>query len=231
MQEHSESQKKIRSFVRREGRITEAQTRALNTLWDIYGLTTDQGLLNREAVFGNTHDCVLEIGFGMGHSLAMMAQQNPTLNFIGIEVHRPGVGTLMNQLELQQASNVRLYQEDALEVLERCIPDASLIRVNLFFPDPWPKARHHKRRIVNTAFADLIARKLKPGGIFHLATDWENYKDHMLEVLTPHPLFLNLFAPHSCAPGPWERPETKFEARGKKLGHGVWDLVFKRRAV
>lgn len=220
----------IRSFVKREGRLTSGQARALETVWPHYGIEASEQPLDWRGVFGNDHPVTLEIGFGNGASLAQMAAAAPEHNFLGIEVHRPGVGHLLMEIERRGLENVRVMCHDAVEVLQRQIPDASLDRVLLFFADPWPKKRHHKRRIVQTAFADLIADKLKPGGVFHMATDWENYAEHMLEVMEPHPRFRNQAGPGQFAPRPDYRPLTKFEQRGLKRGHGVWDLLYERIA-
>ena len=218
----------IRSFVRREGRLTRGQQRALDLLWPQFGIEAGEGPLELDTLFGRSAPKVLEIGFGMGASLAQMAAAKPDWDFLGIEVHRPGVGTLLRHIEEQGLSNVRVICADAVEVLKQRIPDASLDRVQLFFPDPWHKKRHHKRRIVQPEFVALIAAKLKPGGVFHLATDWENYAQHMLAVLSASPQFRNQAGEGHYAPRPEERPLTKFEQRGQRLGHGVWDLLFVR---
>ena len=219
--------RKIRSFVRREGRITPAQQRALQQLWPRFGLEV-QGQLDLDACFGRSAPHILEIGFGNGHALAAMAEETPELDFIGIEVHRPGVGRLLLELESRELTNVRVFCADAMDVLGECLPDASVDRVLLFFPDPWPKKRHHKRRIVQAPFIDMVARKLKPGGTFHLATDWENYAAQMLAAMTQSTAFINCAASGGFSPRPAYRPVTKFEQRGRRLGHGVWDLVFRR---
>ena len=219
--------RKIRSFVRREGRITPAQQRALHELWPRFGLETT-GQPDLDACFGRSAPRTLEIGFGNGRSLADMAEHAPELDFIGIEVHRPGVGRLLIELETRALTNVRVFCADALDVLGGCLPDASLDRVLLFFPDPWPKKRHHKRRILQPPFIELVASKLKPGGTFHMATDWENYAEQMLEAMTRSPAFTNCATDNGYSPRPAYRPETKFERRGRRLGHGVWDLVFRR---
>jgi tRNA (guanine-N7-)-methyltransferase len=218
----------IRSFVRREGRLTRGQQRALAVLWPQFGIDRGDSLLDLEALFGRAAPKVLEIGFGMGTSLAAMAAARPEWDFVGIEVHRPGVGTLLRQVEAQGLRNVRVICDDAVEVLKQRIPDASLDRVLLFFPDPWHKKRHHKRRIVQPDFVALVAIKLKPGGVFHLATDWEDYAEHMLAVVGASPAFRNLAGAGCYAPRSAERPLTKFEQRGRRLGHGVWDLLFER---
>ncbi len=217
----------IRSFIRRQGRITLAQHRALEDLWPIYGLAADQ-TLNAQQVFGRTAPLVLEIGFGNGESLAAMAKASPDTDFIGIEVHRPGVGHLLLCADEQGLTNLRVYCADAIEILTQHIADASLDRVQLFFPDPWPKKRHHKRRIVRPDFLDLICRKLKSGGVFHAATDWEPYAEHMAEALAACPALISLAEASAFSPRPAYRPLTKFETRGQRLGHGVWDLIYRR---
>jgi tRNA (guanine-N7-)-methyltransferase len=234
--------REIKSFVRREGRMTEGQKRALEALFPEFGILYDLNnilknspknkiFLNLESIFGNQHPVVLEIGFGMGDSLISMAESQPHLNFIGIEVHRPGIGVLLNKIEEKNLKNIRVMDGDAVEILKNLFADESLARVNLYFPDPWHKTRHHKRRIVQKGFLKLLARKLVPGGIFHAATDWENYAEHMMSVLSDSPYFFNLFGEHHFSPDAMDRPETKFERRGLKLGHGVWDLVFIREQV
>ena len=218
----------IRSFVLRTGRMTESQKRAYDQLWPRYGLTIDQGMQNFAQLFQRNAPTVFEIGFGMGDSLAQMAAAAPDADFIGVEVHRPGVGRLLRLANERQLNNLRLYADDAVEVLSLCIPDQSLDRVQLFFPDPWHKKKHHKRRIVQPGFMHLIAAKLKPGGIFHAATDWENYAEHMMQVLTDTEGWENPQGVGNFSPRPDYRPGTKFEARGERLGHGVWDLIFRR---
>jgi tRNA (guanine-N7-)-methyltransferase len=223
----------IRSFVRREGRLTKGQQRALNELWDSFGINNgidnEPSLLDLNAAFGNeSRPKVLEIGFGNGCSLAQMAAAQPENDYLGVEVHHPGVGALLLLVQEQQLSNVRVICDDAVEVLKHRIPDASLDRVQLFFPDPWHKRRHHKRRIIQAGFVALIARKLKPGGEFHLATDWKNYALYMAKVMKNAPDFENTITDDDFAPRPDYRPLTKFEQRGRRLGHGVWDLIYQR---
>lgn len=221
----------IKSFVRRQGRLTLGQQRALDELLPRFGIPAGDAPLDLTALFGNDHPVTLEIGFGNGETLAAMAEAAPELNFIGIEVHRPGVGHLLHLIEEKGLTNVRVANEDAVELLKKRIPEASLDRLLLFFPDPWHKSRHHKRRIVQPAFAALVASRLRPGGLWHLATDWENYAEHMREVLEASPDFVNAVGPNLCAPErPAWRPETKFERRGLRLGHGVWDLLYTRKA-
>jgi len=217
----------IRSFVRREGRITRAQEQALTRLWPRYGLEAD-ARLDLDACFGRRAPRTLEIGFGNGETLASLANQELTTDFLGVEVHRPGIGHLLLTLERRELDNVRVISADAIQVLKTCLPDASLDRVLLFFPDPWPKKRHHKRRIVQPDFVELLARKLRTGGVLHMATDWEDYAQHMLEVMAGTASFRNRAGPGNTFPRPDYRPLTKFEQRGLRLGHGVRDLLFER---
>jgi tRNA (guanine-N7-)-methyltransferase len=213
--------------VRRESRITRAQEQALERLWPRYGL--DAGTpFDLDACFGRHAPRTLEIGFGNGASLAGMAGQEPAADFLGIEVHRPGVGHLLLELDRRELDNVRVICADAVDVLKNCLPDAALARVLLFFPDPWPKKRHHKRRIVQPDFVELLARMLQPGGILHLATDWEHYAQHMLEVMAGTTSFRNRAGSGNYSPRPDYRPVTRFEQRGLRLGHGVRDLLFER---
>tara|TARA_R110002111_G_scaffold27913_9_gene59958 strand:- start:5088 stop:5777 length:690 start_codon:yes stop_codon:yes gene_type:complete len=219
--------RRIRSFVKREGRLTPGQDAALKTGWPVYGLSTEKPL-DLSTVFSNDRPTTLEIGFGNGESLATMAEANPERNFIGIEVHRPGVGHLLRLIQEKELRNIRLFDTDAIDVLQLAIADHSLDCVQLFFPDPWHKKRHHKRRIVQTAFLDLIHSKLQPGGCFHAATDWQPYAEHILDTLNAHPGFINN-ATDGYSKRPENRPLTKFENRGLRLGHGVWDMIFRAR--
>ncbi|WP_339514123.1 tRNA (guanosine(46)-N7)-methyltransferase TrmB [Pseudomonas sp. RL_15y_Pfl2_60] len=219
----------IKSFVMRAGRMTEGQQRGLDQGLSKFGLKLEDGPQDFDAVFGRQAPRTFEIGFGMGHSLLEMAAAAPEHDFIGVEVHRPGVGALLNGLLTQNLSNVRVYSCDALEVLRNCVADNSLDRLMLFFPDPWHKARHHKRRIVQLEFAELVRQKLKVGGVLHMATDWQPYAEYMLEVMSAAPGYQNLAADGQYVPRPAERPITKFERRGERLGHGVWDLKFERQ--
>lgn len=216
----------IRSFVLRQGRLTKGQEQALTHLWPIFGIDYQSGT-NIE--FNHSQPTVLEIGFGMGASLVEMAKAAPSKNFIGIEVHKPGVGACLMAIEDNQLSNLKVMCHDAVEVLENMIPDNSLDKVQIFFPDPWHKARHNKRRIIQPEFVNLISQKLKSGGILHLATDWQHYAEHMLEVLSNADAFTNLSSTNDYVPRPEDRPITKFEKRGQNLGHGVWDLQFIRK--
>ncbi len=218
----------IKSFVMRAGRMTEGQQRGLEQGLPKFGLALSDGLRDFDQVFGRSAPRTFEIGFGMGHSTLLMAAAAPEQDFIGVEVHRPGVGALLNGALAQNLSNIRVYTCDALEVLRDCVADASLDRVLLYFPDPWHKARHHKRRIVKAEFAELVRQKLKVGGVLHMATDWEPYAEYMLEVMQVAPGYRNLAADGRCVERPSERPVTKFERRGERLGHGVWDLKFAR---
>ncbi|CAH9056308.1 tRNA (guanine-N(7)-)-methyltransferase [Pseudoalteromonas holothuriae] len=220
--------RKVRSFVKREGRLTKGQQAAIDKCWPAMGLEHSQGMLDFSQIFGNDNGVVLEIGFGMGKSLVEMAKNAPELNFIGIEVHRPGVGACLMEADEQQVTNLRVFEHDAVEVLADCIADGSLTTMQLFFPDPWHKKRHHKRRIVQLEFVESLRSKLKIGGVFHMATDWENYAEHMLEVMQAAPGYKNISEANNFVPRPDNRPLTKFEQRGHRLGHGVWDLMFKR---
>lgn len=218
----------VRSFVRRSGRLTAAQDRATELGWPRFGIEYSPDTIDLDAVFGRSAPRYLEIGFGMGNSLAAMARHHPDNDYLGVEVHRPGVGSLLIHMEEQSLSNIRLLCHDAVEVLENMLPDHSLDGVYLFFPDPWQKKRHHKRRIVNPKFLHLLARKLKHGAVFHMATDWQEYATHMMEVTSACPLFANQAGSGNYSPRPDYRVLTKFEKRGQRLGHGVWDLVFTR---
>jgi len=220
--------RRIRSFVRRQGRLTKGQQLALDQYWPEMGVEFQPEPLNLTRLFGRDAPVVLEIGFGMGASLVTMAQNNPQQNFLGIEVHAPGVGACLASAKEANVENLRVMCHDAVEVLEKMIPDNSLRMVQLFFPDPWHKARHNKRRIVQTPFAELVMRKLKLGGVFHMATDWEAYAEHMLEVMNSIDGYKNQSATQDYVPRPETRPLTKFEQRGQRLGHGVWDLMFER---
>ncbi len=221
-------QRKIRSFVRREGRMTAAQTRALDELWPRYGIDKLDQELDVEALFGNQNPVTLEIGFGNGESLATMAAASPEKNFIGIEVHRPGVGNLMIQAEKLELNNIQVIVDDAVDMLEKTLPDGSLDCVQIFFPDPWHKKRHHKRRLIQKKFIDLLASKQCEHGLLHLATDWQDYAEHMLTVLKQHHQYQLLTPSEQFHIRPAHRPETKFERRGLKLGHTIWDLVYRR---
>jgi len=226
--EEGKFMRRIRSFVRREGRLTKGQERALQELWPVMGVEYRDEMLDLNQLFGRHAPRILEIGFGMGKSLVEMAAAAPEKNFIGIEVHRPGVGACLSSAQDAGITNLRLFCHDAVEVLGQMIPDQSIDTLQLFFPDPWHKARHHKRRIVQPAFVQMLRPKLKIGGVFHMATDWENYAEHMLEVMSAAEGYENTSATGNWVSRPDWRPLTKFEQRGHRLGHGVWDLIFKR---
>ncbi|GKW03869.1 tRNA (guanosine(46)-N7)-methyltransferase TrmB [Pectobacterium odoriferum] len=226
--ENGRPMRRIRSFVRRQGRLTNGQQLALDNYWPVMGVEYQTELVDFNALFGRDAPVVLEIGFGMGASLVTMAAQHPEQNFLGIEVHLPGVGACLASAQEAGISNLRVMCHDAIEVLMNMIPDGSLSMVQLFFPDPWHKARHNKRRIVQVPFVQLVQSKLKVGGVFHMATDWEPYAQHMLEVMTSVTEYRNLSNNNEYVERPESRPLTKFEARGQRLGHGVWDLMFER---
>ncbi len=230
MAEASLARRPIRSFVRREGRMTDAQRRAMVELWPRYGVEPGDGILDLPGLFGRGAPVVLEIGFGNGETLAALAVANPQINCLGIEVHRPGVGSLLRRLAAADISNVRVMVADAKDVLAHRLADGSLAAVHLFFPDPWPKKRHHKRRLVQADFVALVGCKLGPGGVFHLATDWPDYAHQMMAVLSASDALENVAGTGRFAER-GDRPPTKFERRGARLGHGVWDLVFRRRMV
>ena len=218
----------VRSYVLRAGRVTGGQQRALDELWPEFGIEAGKGLLEFGTLFGNANPVIMEIGFGNGEATWRMAKAHPEENYLGVEVHRPGVGRLLLNIEEQGLANVRIACEDAVELLRERIPDASLAGLRIYFPDPWPKKRHHKRRIVQPAFAALAARKIRSGGILHLATDWMPYAEFMLEVMQGSAEFENLSPTGDyCAKPDW-RPPTKYEQRGERLGHRVADLVYRR---
>jgi len=217
----------IKSFVMRAGRTTEGQARALTELGPRFVLPFKQEALDYAATFGRSAPVVLEIGFGMGDATATIAQTLPNTDFIGVEVHEPGVGALLKRIGDQDIGNLRLIRHDAVEVLEHMIAPASLAGVHIFFPDPWHKTRHHKRRLIQAPLVAHLASRLAPGAYLHCATDWEPYAHQILQVLSEEPTLAN--TAEGYAPKPAYRPLTKFENRGLKLGHGVWDLVFKKR--
>jgi len=219
--------RKIRSFVLRQGRVTKAQKSALENLWPIFGIERANTLLDFPQLFGNDAAITLEIGFGNGASLAEMARNTPERNFVGIEVHPPGVGNLLRLIGDHQLKNIRILNHDAVEILQHRVVQNSLDRVQLYFPDPWHKKKHHKRRIVNTTFVSLLTSRLQAHGVLHMATDWEHYALQMKKVMLATPAFQSCFE-SAFAPRPDDRPLTKFEQRGLKLGHGVWDLVFQK---
>ena len=242
-----EHKRTIRSFVLRQGHMTASQQRAIDTLWSQFGVDYQTAGLDLNQCFGREQAKVLEIGFGMGVATAEIARRLPETDFLAIDVHGPGVGNLLKLIEEQQLSNIRVMRHDAVEVVENMLADGSLSGIHIFFPDPWHKKRHNKRRLIQPPFVELLASRLKPGGYIHCATDWENYALQMLEVLGGEPSLDNSVANPApaalaaaleadsaaglagFAPRPDYRPLTKFENRGLRLGHGVWDLVFRKR--
>jgi tRNA (guanine-N7-)-methyltransferase len=221
------SKRHIRSYVLRQGRVSPAQQRACETLLPRFGIAYAAQTLDLEQAFGRSAPKILEIGFGMGDSTATIALAHPENDYLALEVHTPGVGNLLKLIDSQQISNIRIIQHDAVEVLRDMIAATTLDGVHIFFPDPWHKARHNKRRLIQTPFIAQLATKLKPGGYIHVATDWQDYAEQALAVLTAEPLLEN--TAEGYAPRPDYRPLTKFEQRGIRLGHGVWDMVFRRK--
>jgi len=219
----------IKSFVIRAGRLSPRQKRGLDQYLPDYQLALTDTPWDWSECFGRTAEVVVELGFGMGHTLVTLAQENPQLNFLGIEVHKAGIGNLAMTLHEQKIENVRIAPYDALEVLQRAVAAESLAGINIFFPDPWPKARHKKRRLIQPEFVHLVVSRLRSGGWIHLATDWEDYAWQMLDVLAQDPDLVNLDEKGGFTPRPASRPLTKFEQRGLNLGHAVWDLIFRRR--
>ena len=223
-----EHKRRIRSFVLRTGRMTAGQQRGMDEFWPKWGLTLEQGMIDPKTVFKREAPLVIEIGFGMGHSLFEQANTMRDHDFIGIEVHTPGVGKLLAEAGDAGLTNLRAYEDDAIEILDQCIPDNSVDLLQLFFPDPWHKKRHNKRRIVQAEFVQRVRQKLKVGGRFHMATDWENYAEHMVEVMQVAEGYENTATDGDYVPRPDSRPVTKFEKRGERLGHGVWDIIYRR---
>ncbi len=219
----------VRSFVVRNGRITPAQQRALDELLPVYGLEFQQHPIDPKEVFGREAPLWVETGFGNGDALLSMAQRYPEINFLGIEVHAPGVGRLLHGVEQMELKNIRVIRHDAYEVFDSMLPAHSVQRALVFFPDPWPKKRHHKRRILQQAFVSVIEDALIPGGVLHCATDWQEYAEWILELLQSREKLLSLSATSRFATRPDYRPATRFEQRGRKLGHEVFDLLFEKR--
>jgi tRNA (guanine-N7-)-methyltransferase len=217
----------IRSYVLRQGRVSKAQRRAHDTLLPRYGVPFERRALDLTALFGRQAPRIVEVGFGMGETTADIAAANPRNDYLAIEVHTPGVGSLLKQIDERGLTNVRVVQHDAVEVLEHMIAPGCLDGVHVFFPDPWPKKRHHKRRLLQAPFVKLLASRLKPGGYIHVATDWEEYAQEVLQIMAAEAQLQNSAEAFAARPG--DRPLTKFEARGLKLGHRVWDIVFVRR--
>ncbi len=224
----TEVSRHIRSYVLRQGRVSNAQQRACETLLPRYGVSFSEARLDLEKLFGRNAPKILEIGFGMGESTAVIAAAQPENDYLGIEVHTPGVGNLLKLIDAQALTNVRIIQHDAVEVLRHMIAPGTLDGIHIFFPDPWPKNRHHKRRLIQAPLVSVLTEKLKPGGYLHAATDWHEYAEQILAVFAATPALKNTAADY--APRPEYRPRTKFEARGLRLGHGVWDIVFIRDA-
>lgn len=216
----------IRSFVLRQGRVSNAQQRAHAALLPEFGIQYAPRIIDLDSVFGRTAPKILEIGFGMGETTATIATQHPENDYLGIEVHTPGVGSLLKSIGEQNLANVRIVQHDAVEVLRHMIAPETFDGVHVFFPDPWPKKRHHKRRLLQAEFVALLVERMKPGAYLHAATDWQEYAEHILDVFSREPRLVNS-AP-AYAPRPAYRPQTKFETRGLKLGHSVWDIIFRR---
>ena len=223
-----EGRRKVRSFVLRQGRFTPAQQRAFDELWPRFGLEYTGSVRDFDAVFGRKAKRVVEIGFGNGEALRYAAQHDRDRDYIGIEVHAPGVGRLLNALAQDGSDHVRLYHHDAVEVLSNEIADGSLDEVRIYFPDPWHKKKHNKRRLLNPGFVAMLCDKLRAGGRLHLATDWEPYAEQMLDVCEAEPRLRNVAGARGSVPRPDWRRQTHFETRGQKLGHGVWDLLFER---
>jgi len=220
-------QRPIRSFVLRQGRVSNAQRRAVDSLLPLFGIAYSAAPMDFNTTFTRSALTFLEIGFGMGETTTQIAAEHPQNNYIGVEVHTPGVGGLLRLIEAQQLTNIRIIQHDAVEVVTHMIPATSLSGIHIFFPDPWPKKRHHKRRLLQPAFVHLLAIRLRPGAYLHVATDWEEYASQILEVLSAEPQLIN--SAEGFAPRPDYRPRTKFESRGLKLGHVVRDIVFRAR--
>lgn len=219
--------RRIRSFVRREGRLTEGQSSAIESGWPRWGVDFTPGTVDWNAVFGRVAPRFLEIGFGMGGATAEIARAHPGNDYLGIEVHRPGVGNLLKLIAQDGLTNLRIMSHDAVDVVNEMIAPDSLDGILIFFPDPWHKKRHHKRRLIQPEFVRILVTRLKPGGTIHCATDWENYAEQILEVLSANPSIENTASAYAERPA--YRPLTKFENRGLKLGHGVWDLVFRKK--
>ena len=219
---------RIKSFVIRAGRTTESQQKGWTNGFPLHGFQLSDKNFDWDQSFDVAGRRILEIGFGMGDSLVAMADQNPGHRFLGIEVHTPGVGKLLSEVDKRSLKNLKVFAEDAVQVLEDAIPPHSIDLLQIFFPDPWHKKRHHKRRLIQPEFVQLVVSRLSGGGHLHLATDWEPYAEHMMEVLSGNSALTNTAGPGNYIPRPESRPETKFERRGHRLGHGVWDLMFAR---
>jgi len=221
-----QERRSIRSYVLRQGRISNAQRRAHAELLPVYGVAFASTLLDLDRLFGRSAPKILEIGFGMGETTAGIAQQHPECDYLGIEVHTPGVGGLLARIAELQLQNIRIVQHDAVEVLQHMIAPGTLDGVHIFFPDPWPKKRHHKRRLIQPQFLAQLVSKMKPGALLHACTDWEDYAAQMLQVFSAEAALANTASGYADRPG--ARPQTKFERRGLSLGHRVWDLMFRK---
>jgi tRNA (guanine-N7-)-methyltransferase len=217
----------IRSYVLRQGRVSNAQGRAVENLLPKFGIAHSTQLIDYIELFKRSAPTILEIGFGMGETTATIAATNPQINYLAIEVHTPGVGNLLKEIDAQHLNNLRIIQHDAIEILRDMIPAASLAGIHIFFPDPWPKKRHHKRRLIQALLVKTLCEKLQTGAYIHVATDWQEYAEHILTTLSAEPLLAN--SADGYAPRPTYRPLTKFEQRGLKLGHGVWDIIFSKK--
>ena len=228
---NTENRRPIKSFVLRQGRLTSAQQHALDKHWLTYGIDFSEQVLSFTKLFNNESEVIVEIGFGNGESLLQQAKNQPEYNFIGIEVHGPGVGHLIHLANSESIHNIRIIRHDAVEVLRHQLADNSLQQLQLFFPDPWHKKRHQKRRIINPAFIQLVHKKLKPGGFFHMATDWQHYAKQMLAEMDTAEGFLNTSGSGNYSQNRGTRCESKFEHRGLKLGHGVWDLIYEKQCI
>lgn len=221
--------RRIRSFVLRQGRLTTGQARAMSELMPLFGVKASNQFLDWRSVFGNDHPVVLEIGIGNGDALAHCAQADPQRNYLGAEVHAPGVGHGLLAIEKLALTNAKIYHGDAVELLLQNVPDGSLAKIHIWFPDPWHKARHNKRRLIQPEFVSLLRSKLSTNGQLHLATDWQAYAEHMMQVMSADPGFVNCAGAEQFIEKPSWRPNTHFERRGERLGHGVWDLLFEKR--
>ncbi len=228
MSETTAKRRRMRSFVRREGRMTPAQRRALESLWPRYGVWLPEGWLDLDALFGRAAPRLLEIGCGMGESLVAMAAAHPQHDYLAVEVYRPGIGTLLRRLEEVGLDNVRVIQADAVDVLEHWLPPASLAAVYVFFPDPWPKKRHHKRRLIQSPFLRLVWRVLQPGGLLHVVTDWTDYAEQIWAAVAQAGGFRSVAGTGRCAPRPPWRPQTKYEQRARRLGHPIHEIILER---
>ena len=216
----------IRSYVLRQGYYSDAQRRAYETLLPCYGIPFSTASVDLIEIFGRTAPKILEIGSGMGETTVAIAQQQPEKDFIAVEVHAPGVGSLLNRIQQLGLTNLKVIAHDALPVLQNMLPDASLDGLHIFFPDPWPKARHHKRRLIQPNFVSLLTARMKPNAYLHIATDWENYAEHILQVLNREDRLINTVSDYALRPS--YRPLTKFEERGLKLGHTIRDIIFRK---